>query len=558
MATYEIKSPQGETFEVTGPDNVTPDQVLQYAKKNMPQAFARQATGQDRLPPPVQLGQAGMPQAMRDVGSETAGPAEKIQLGALAAGQRVAHGLGLNYPAKLAGYEGDLGLTEEAVKGAGPWAKGAQLLTEGGMVAMPSRAVATGVASAFPKTLGRLTRTKPGMAAVEGGTAGAMLSPEDRLTGAGFGAGAGLGLQQVGSRLGRTIAEPIPQTPMARNMRREGIPVTAGQGADMRTMRGAGMGAAEESISRVPVLGSQFQRRRVEALDEWRRRAMQRGTPKPENIKAGMNPEEQLAQAAEDLNKGYRGAVAGKTTSGADSELLTEIIGVTGSPQSMLTKAERKQVEDYVMENLVNRIKPGDPAQLVMDAQSILRSKGRQWMKSGNPAQREQGQMLNRIADASYDLIDRTVPGSGDVLRALKAPRARYGILEKAYERTGGAGEFTPGKLRMAARGQHPEMRNLGRRGEEVLGNKDPGATRQLTLMQLLAGGVGIGSGYFAPPVLAGALASLLASGTKTGQRVLSGNTKAQRTLSALLRRKPMTSGAAGGVVGSQFADEEQ
>ena len=538
-------------------DDLPVDQIEHY-KRTMPQAFARQATGQDRLPPPVQLGAASMPQAMRDVGSETAGPAEKIALGGLAAGQRVAHGLGLNYPAQLAGYEGDLGLTAEAVKGAGPWAKGAEMITEGGMVAMPSRAVATGVASAFPKTLGRLTRTKPGMAAVEGGTAGAILSPEDRLRGAEFGAGFGGLFQQVGSRLGRGIAEPIPQTPMAQSMRKSGIPVSLGQGANRNTWRGAITSAAERALARVPGLGVQASRRRAEPYNEWRRQAMQRGTPKPENIKAGMNPEEQLAQASEDLNKAYRGAVAGKTTSGADSELLTEIIGVTGSPQSMLTKAERKQVEDFVMENLVNRIKPGDPAQLVMDAQSILRSKGRQWMKSLNPAQKEQGQMLNRIADASYDLIDRTVPGAGDVLRSLKAPRARYGILEKAYERTGGAGEFTPGKLRMAARGQHPEMRNLGRRGEEVLGNLDPHAQRQLTPGQLVTGAVAGGLGYTAWPLVAAIAAAATAAGTKTGQKLLSGNTSPQRILSALLRRKPMTSGAAGGVVGSQFADEEQ
>lgn len=37
MAVYEIKSPQGEVFEVTAPDDATEDQVLSYAQQNMHQ-----------------------------------------------------------------------------------------------------------------------------------------------------------------------------------------------------------------------------------------------------------------------------------------------------------------------------------------------------------------------------------------------------------------------------------------------------------------------------------------------------------------------------------------
>jgi hypothetical protein len=99
-------------------------------------------------------------------------------------------------------------------------------------------------------------------------------------------------------------------------------------------------------------------------------------------------------------------------------------------------------------------------------------------------------------------------------------------------------GEFGPEKLFAASRPGTP-MRELGRAGSQVLGDK---ATRQSLEGKILGGALLGGIGAYMSPVAAGALAGgghVLAN--KSTQRLLTGDTAAQKATIEFLRKYPQT-----------------
>jgi len=63
MAKYRVTSPDGVTFEVTAPDDATPDQVQAYAQANMPKAGEQPA---QPAKPRVSVSDVLLPQSVRD------------------------------------------------------------------------------------------------------------------------------------------------------------------------------------------------------------------------------------------------------------------------------------------------------------------------------------------------------------------------------------------------------------------------------------------------------------------------------------------------------------
>jgi hypothetical protein len=185
------------------------------------------------------------------------------------------------------------------------------------------------------------------------------------------------------------------------------------------------------------------------------------------------------------------------------------------------------------VENLLNKVKPGMSAQELFDIQSKIRVKGRE---AKDPDLRR---LYNAAADNVYDSLERQFAGVGDVLYGVKPTRAKYGLVDKAIDRSPGGGDFKPSTLRSVTNKKSPELNTSARRAEVAFGNKDANIAKTLGWASLLEQ---------SPAAVAVPTAAALILGRRGVSNTLAGRTDLQRRLAAeLARGKPMTSGALAG-----------
>ena len=315
-----------------------------------------------------------------------------------------------------------------------------------------------------------LARAYPA-AMVEGAASGAMTSPDSQGVGAGAGAlGGAAGKAVLGKVLERT-ATPVPQLAAANQARQQGIPMTAGQGADPSTIAGRAYSGFEQLLANTPILGAALARKRAQGQQGWRQQAIDQALPPGMQRQPG-TPEEQV-------------------------------------------QAIRRQ-----MDQMVQQQQPPLP-----------------------PVTGPQGALLT----------PRTPP-PGPNLGQLQQPRANLAVLEDAVERAGGAGEFTPRRLRQIAHGaETDDLHQFARLGERFVQPKET-STRGTVLSLLALGGAGAGG----LPGLAAYGGTAVGLSTELAQRAMRGDYAAQRVLAELLRKNPTLGATGGGIAGANVGENFQ
>lgn len=228
MAKYRVTSPDGQTFEVTAPDDATPDQVQAYAQQNMPKAAPTQPAGPEAVP---RRGQTlaniagGLVRGAGSIGATILTPYD------LLAGNTKSWG----NPERRAGMDGGmqaLGVDTDSLAYGGGKLAGeiAGTTGVGGFIAKGVGLAAPALAARAAPALDALRTAgmsaggvggasglalRTGAGAVTGGAAAGLVNPEDAGMGAGVGAALPGGLKALGSA-GRAVGGALrgpQQTP---------------------------------------------------------------------------------------------------------------------------------------------------------------------------------------------------------------------------------------------------------------------------------------------------------------------------------------------------------
>src|SRR6185369_5676233 len=275
MPVFEVTSPDGRKFRVTGPEGSTQEQALQQIQSQYKPEDA---------PKPLALGRDRLDQDIADTAKDFSGPS-KFMVGAAGAINSAAMRL-----KQLLGRE----LTPEDIQGLREYkalekASGAAVAGDVGMNVLatlnPGAALYRGGAAVAGKVLlGVLA--KPVGAAVSGGAITAATQPtmegETGLGNAGMGAAFSTAAD-VATRGAARVAQPIVQSPAVQKLVGEKVIPTLGQAS------GGLVNRIEQALESVPVVGWMItggRNRAVKELDEAAiRKALPEGTT--EQIKAG-------------------------------------------------------------------------------------------------------------------------------------------------------------------------------------------------------------------------------------------------------------------------------
>lgn len=224
MAKYRVTSPDGVTFEVTAPDDATPEQVQAYAQENMPKAAPAKPAAQSGMQTIANIG-GGMLRGAGSIGATLLTPYDMLAGNTKSIGnpeRRAAMTGGLKelgVDTDSLGFNvGKLGTEIAGTMGAGGGLANVITRAAPGLAAKAAPVVdairTSGMSSAgLTGRAGLAARSAGG--AITGGAAAGLVSPEGAATGAGISAALPGGLQvagRVGQAVGNTIRGPA-QTP---------------------------------------------------------------------------------------------------------------------------------------------------------------------------------------------------------------------------------------------------------------------------------------------------------------------------------------------------------
>ena len=550
--------------------------------------------------------------------SEGMGFGEKMLVGAGAGMQNVLESVGAGRLGRYLG--GDVSTAEgkDYRKGLGVAGTIGELGAEVATTMLPA-AKAAQLASRGLRMAGR-TLTPLGTAGIEGATAGALTSPEDQGTGAVAGGFGGMVGQKVLGKLAERFAKPVPQSEGAELLRRQGVRVSAGQGADVSSLAGRTGQAVEESLASLPLLGLPLARKRAAGAEDFRKRVLEKALPPGGSIPAGTTDEAVKGIRAQ-FSDMYETALKGKKIS-VDEPYEAFVTKAINDPARYMTQHQRDYVESLVGKHIfeqqrnpvtaarqaaaaaevgrpnllpqaraaaalpgggpgtavgrpraelgpvqqpgriplkdvddvtapLGREAPFIDANTLFKGQSELRTLARKFANTGKPSEAELAKVLREIADETNQLIGRQHEGAGTMIQKLRYPFARFSAVEKAAEKAGGAGNFTPTQLRKAAKGASDELRDFAKQAEQFVQKGEGSGKISWPAVGALAGGYFMGG----PAGIGATTAAISALGTKTGQRVMRGDTAAQRLLAARLRSELPVSSIIGGDVGANIAE---
>src|SRR3990172_1890440 len=495
---------------------------------------------------------------------------------------------------------------DETMEGLGTAGKVARFGTEVGATMLPA-AKAAQLAGRGLGLAGRAL-TPVGAAAIEGMTAGALTSPEDQGKGVVAGGLGGAAGQRILSAILGRAGKPVPQLPGAERARREGIEVSAGQGADPSTLAGRTWGALEEGFAGIPVLGQALARRRGRGQETWREKAIEKALPEGGPVPKGAEgtTEEAIEGVRKQFTNLYEDALRGKKIS-IDEPFEEFVTKAINDPARYMTQAQREYVESLLQKHVYSQVRNPPPAAgtVLPQATATARAlppppagtavgpvraevgpraappirdiageampaaagapfiegprlfKGQSELlqlahklRGGRPSEEETGKLMGDIADEVYRMIGRQDKPAGAMIEKLREPYSKFSAVERAGEKAGGGGAFTPRQLRQTAKAQ-PELQEFAKLGEQFVQRAQPPGRGTWPAYAALAGGYMLGG----PAATAAGAAMIPVLGTKLAQRALRGDYAAQKALIKLLRKQPTLGAVPGGVAGANISE---
>jgi hypothetical protein len=536
MAKYRITAPDGNSYEITAPDDATQDQVLAYAQANYqgasqpsqpaaPQsqadplaAYTRAAQGTGSINAPSGSASsdafAEINARNRAMAADPAYRAQQAQndafrrqsafghlpgpVQALAgAGSRVeAAALGAGQMLGLAGANdvADFRQRERAMEGSGAATAG-KIGGDVAMLATPGSAI-----SKLPG-LGTRVLANAGLGAGYGALA-PVGEGESRAVNTGIGAGVGAlgqGLGEGLGALGRAAAarvDPIKQRAIA-YAKQQGIPLHLSQVGDSVPIKAAASMAKYLPFSGAGKAASKQQT------------AFNKAVGKTFGADAGQLSDDVMAAARKQIGDGYE-AIYARNNIPLSPDAIRRLVAVETSAGRRLTQDQaqvvRNQLDDILTE-------AGQSGMISGQKYQSLRT---QIMKAEGPD--ATGNAVKELRKALDDVAAEAVgPQDAAALRALRSQWANLRTTEKALGQVAGSGgNVKPASLWPLVRnGSTKEMRELARVGQVLL--KDPipdSGTAGRTIAASMLGGGGLAAGPAAIPSLLG----LLAGGATVGR----------------------------------------
>lgn len=547
--TYEFTAPNGKTYEITGPDSATAEQAFAVLQQQMTPQKRETSIGEDIVEGAADFGRGlitgaagigrGILQAPKLVGLPPIGGQEFID-NSKGAAERVAkhgHFSGLNLEGQR---------NEKTFMGsAGEFTS--ELAATGGVGGL----VRKGAAMYLPRAAAALSKAPTTMAAIEGAGAG-VLTGDGNWSDVGIGAGGGV----LGQKLvqgGGAILRGAKQTPQAEALRRQGIDVTAGQGST------GIIHGLEEAAQYLPISANAVRAQRARPYEQIRQRVAREAQPPadpmlpgpvtPQVAPRGGNMDEILANARSGFQQRYDDVIKGKVFE-EDAAFAKEIADYILHPPHTLSDSQLTGVARFVNDQLNPGRRQGGwtGEQLTVIRQNLER----QANSSTNP---QVAQSLHDISDKIMEMMARQSPEVGKVHATMAPAYKNLVTAENAARSVPAQGNFGVAGLANAAEQTHNSgMRRFAREAATVLADdlKRGGAGVRTAIGVGALAGSGLYGGSHGVASTAAVPTSLyLLLGTKTGQKLASGQFKSQKQLAEFLRKHP-TAGSSTGAVSAQ------
>lgn len=360
--------------------------------------------------------------------------------------------------------------------------------------------------------------TKAAGLAAEGAAGGELTAGN-----AGEGAAWSLGLGGAGGALKRLVGGSKNVTPEARRLLDEGVDLTPGQ----MNPRGA-VAQLEQGAERLPGLGAFVQDHRRKLIPSAMRKLFEKefGDAVPE----GAGFDELVRETNKKLGAKYDEvrAAAGGVKAGGGNQLQQEWSRAVNSPD-LLVSPEARQASGRWLAGQLDALKTRGNAVSAEDLLTIrsrIRDEVRKAHKTGQGPAVERAEVLELAEEAITKQVNAALPAPAQkLLQETDALYAKYKPLEKAgfQAASRAGGEPTVGQLVGALKQQAGQSRWAGRgggRNQQFL--EDVRDAAETTLRP---------TGASLPAtVVSGGLMPLIGLGmTKTGKRLYSGRTGAQR-----------------------------
>lgn len=458
MAKFRIEQPDGKVYEIEGPDDLSQDQIVELARKNLPQEFA---SGNVEVKPPEQAAPqrpANDPEAelLSDVGTGfkelATGVAEGganvldhaaswLQSGLNKAGQAVA---GSNWGDALSG-DGKL------VDNFAPAREGFGLTRAAGRFA--GEAVASAPLAALR-----------GGALVQGAAGGALLSDgnnagqvlQDAAIGGAAGGALG-GLLRAGSR----VASPsVPDD--VRALLDAGIRVTPGQlGQASGSRLGQIAARTEERAASTPFVGSMIDGARARSLDDFGRAAINRslepiGLSLPQAVKSGRQA---IKYAGDKISAAYDALLPNLSVQG-DQQFINDLTAIQNEAQTLAPG--RAEQFNRILSDLNRFWGSGS----TLDGRSLKRVEERltqrisRFSSSPDADQQDLGDLLSEVQQSLREAAARQNPNEASRLRAIN--QGYKSLVQAERASLNSRGEISPNGYSQAVKRSSDTVRNRG------------------------------------------------------------------------------------------------
>lgn len=481
-------------------------------------------------PVPLNIGVAGLPQAVRDVAGDFS-PFTHEAVGAKALWDAAAMKLktalgGTLTPEEQASQAANSALLESS----GP-ARAGNIAASLAAVPIGEASLALPAASALAKVplLGKLFS-----GAVIGGTTAAATSPDNSNLGLGELAGAAGGA--AAGAIGR-IAQPIMQSPAVRKLTSSGVIPTIGQAGGKFTK------SVEDRLTSIPGVGDFIKNAQGRAVQELNRAAIQEAAPEVTAV-----GREGLRQAEASVGKMYDKALSNITVK-ADQSLIPHLESFADSKRLLMSAEQRASVRSLINSTVADSASKGTiPGEIAKKIDAELGAKAASLQSSSSTSEREMGKAIQNAQMAFRQQMAKGASRqeAADLLNEANSRYAKIVRLQRATA-SGKEGVFTPGQLQSAVRQSdrsvrkaqfakgNANMQDLSEPAVSVLGDRypDSGTAGRAMLAMLALGGAG-GAGaneYFHGPHYLTALALAPLTYSRIGSRYLLGDYALQKAI---------------------------
>ena len=421
-----------------------------------------------------------------------------------------------------------------------------------GNVVSPANAA---IATRAPAAASLAGRIGVGMA---GGAASGALAPvadgefwDEKAKQAGVGAALGGLVPAVGAGVARVVSPNASRNTNLQLLRREGVTPTIGQAL------GGRLGAAEEKLQSLPIVGDAIASARGRANEQFQEAAFNRAlAPVGQKLPAGLSGRDAIVHTENVLRQSYDDVLNRIGAIPRDEQFATKVDDLKKLVNKDVLSKDAKRAFQMVLNDVESAFDNGIlTSEGFKRVESQLGADARKLGGSQNIYEGRLAPAVRQLQEELRGLLQRHAGGAADDLRATNTAWANFKRVQTAAARVGAeGGDFSPAQFQSAVRALDKSKdkgafargsalgQDLGDAGRSVLTGKvaDSGTAGRALL------GVGaLGSSYLLNPAVAAGLLGGAGAYLSPAQRALvaavaSRPQAAQGAANALRRSAPV------------------